>query len=280
MTRAERSNNDAIVRGAVLRSHDLAELASTTPRALRHYHKIGLLPEVPRDPNGYRRYSARDLVRVLRIRQLAASGMPLRKIGGVLEQDAQSQDDLFIELDRELKEQAERIEKQRKMLAYLHRLSIQPARFSEAEHRTATQQLDQDVWTLVTETGGVDTDTAAAMLNVLQGEALTARAAAWYPEFERLEAHTHVEAEIADHLAERMANFAHAVMEATGVAPADEEQPAMALIEQMQFDAHSPAQQDVWGRFLSLIENRWTGSSALSDTRNEAAAGECGAGAS
>ena len=28
----------------VLRSAELAELAGTTPRALRHYHKIGLLP--------------------------------------------------------------------------------------------------------------------------------------------------------------------------------------------------------------------------------------------
>ncbi|OAV62940.1 helix-turn-helix domain-containing protein [Enteractinococcus helveticum] len=79
----------------VLRSQELADLADTTTRALRHYHKIGLLPEVPRDQNGYRRYSARDLIRVLRIRQLAMSGMPLRKIGDVLEQDTQRQDDLF-----------------------------------------------------------------------------------------------------------------------------------------------------------------------------------------
>lgn len=34
---------DAAIDGdAVLRSHDVAEFAGTTPRALRHYHQIGL----------------------------------------------------------------------------------------------------------------------------------------------------------------------------------------------------------------------------------------------
>lgn len=112
-----------VVGTSTMRSHELAELAGTTPRALRHYHKIGLLPEVPRDTNGYRRYGARDLVRVLRIRQLAAGGMSLRKIGSALDQDTRHQDDLLAELDRELKAQADKIETQRKIIADLRRLT-------------------------------------------------------------------------------------------------------------------------------------------------------------
>lgn len=257
MTDEQQPKVAAITDDGVLRSHDLAEIAGTTPRALRHYHEIGLLPEAPRDPNGYRRYSPRDLVRVLRIRQLAASGMPLRKIGSVLEQDAPNQDDLLAELDGELEEQVERIQAQRKMIADLRRLQVQTARFSDTERTTATQQLDQDVWTLVTATGGVDADTATAMLDVLQGAPLSEQVAAWYPEFEKLEAQAHVDAASADGLAARMASFADAAMEATGFTPADEGQPVMALIEQMQADALSPAQQEVWNRFLSIIEQRW-----------------------
>lgn len=261
MTAAKRPQVEGVTREAVLRSRDLAELAGTTPRALRHYHKIGLLPEVPRDPNGYRRYGPGELVRVLRIRQLSASGMPLRKIGSVLEQDSTNQDHLLAELDQELMEQAERINAQRRTIADLRRLSIQTARFSTAEQPTTTQQLDQDVWTLVTATGGVDTDTAASMLDVLQAEPLTEQVAAWYPEFERLEAQTHVDAATVERLAAQMASFADAVIAATGFAPVDDEQPVVAMIEQMQADALSPAQQNVWSKFLSLIEKRWEGGS-------------------
>lgn len=243
--------------GGVLRSRDLAELAGTTPRALRHYHQVGLLPEAPRDPNGYRRYSVQHLVRVLRIRQLSASGMPLRKIGQTLDQDPQSQADLLAELDRELQTQAERIEAQREVLAELRAATTRPAWIDPTEQTTATQQLDRDVWTLVTATGGVDAATAAAMQEVLNSEPLVEQAAAWHTEFERLETHTQIDTASADRLAERIAAFADGVLEATGFTPADEELPVMGLVEQMQAEALSPAQQKVWDRFLTIIAQRW-----------------------
>ena len=70
-----------------MRTQQLAALAGTTPRALRHYHKLGLLPEKPRQPNGYRNYDIYDLVRVVRIRQLSAAGVPLRKVLDLLNED-------------------------------------------------------------------------------------------------------------------------------------------------------------------------------------------------
>lgn len=257
LTSGEHANGAAIPGGPVLRSHEVAELAGTTPRALRHYHKIGLLPEVPRDMNGYRRYSPHDLVRVLRIRQLAVSGMPLRKIRDLLEQGPQSQDDLLAEFEKELETQARRIEAQRTMIAELRRLQLPTSLFSDADRPTATQQLDRDIWTTVTTIGGMDGNDAAAVLDVLQGTPLAEEASAWYAEFEGLAVQSRIDAAAAAQLAGRIADFADAVTEAAGLAPAEENAAIMTLIEQMQAEVLSPAQQDVWNRFFALIEQRW-----------------------
>ena len=61
-----------------------ARAAGTTPRAIRHYHRLGLLPEPARRANGYRDYSLADLARLLRIRWLADNGVPLGSISAML----------------------------------------------------------------------------------------------------------------------------------------------------------------------------------------------------
>ncbi len=63
----------------------LAELAGTTTRTVRHYHRSGLLDEPPRRPNGYREYTMADAIRLMRIRWLADSGVPLAAIPGMLD---------------------------------------------------------------------------------------------------------------------------------------------------------------------------------------------------
>lgn len=63
-----------------MRSSDIARLAGVSVRTLRHYHQLGLLPEPERSVNGYRTYSASDIVKVLRIRRLASLGVPLGRI--------------------------------------------------------------------------------------------------------------------------------------------------------------------------------------------------------
>ena len=60
-----------------LRIGELAALADTTTRTIRHYHAIGLLAEPERDDSGYRRYGAEDLIRLIRIRRLRDLDMPL-----------------------------------------------------------------------------------------------------------------------------------------------------------------------------------------------------------
>ncbi|WP_072806367.1 helix-turn-helix domain-containing protein [Rhodococcoides yunnanense] len=66
----------------------LAQAAGTTPRAVRHYHRLGLIPEAARTSSGYRDYSMTDLVRLMRIRRLASSGVPLGSIAAMLHDGA------------------------------------------------------------------------------------------------------------------------------------------------------------------------------------------------
>ncbi|MFH9069026.1 MerR family transcriptional regulator [Streptomyces alboflavus] len=56
---------------------DAAAFAGTTPRAIRHYHQIGLLPEPERGGDGRRRYGYDDMIRLLWIRKMAEAGISL-----------------------------------------------------------------------------------------------------------------------------------------------------------------------------------------------------------
>lgn len=62
----------------------LAAHAGVTVRAVRHYHAKGLLPEPERDLSGYRRYDARAVVTLIRIRTLADAGVPLSRVRELL----------------------------------------------------------------------------------------------------------------------------------------------------------------------------------------------------
>jgi DNA-binding transcriptional MerR regulator len=59
-----------------------AALAGVTPRALRHYDRLGLL-QPGRSGNGYRRYVERDLQALQEIVALAFIGVPLKEIAGI-----------------------------------------------------------------------------------------------------------------------------------------------------------------------------------------------------
>lgn len=117
-----------------MKSSELAKLAGVSVRTLRHYHAIGLLPEPPRRENGYRDYGADELVRVLRIKRLAALGFSLSSIGEVLDEtdrnlasaSESNADAALDELDRELALQIERLEEQRRTIALLKREQLDP----------------------------------------------------------------------------------------------------------------------------------------------------------
>ncbi|MEU7861953.1 MerR family transcriptional regulator [Nonomuraea sp. NPDC049141] len=62
----------------------LAAHVGVTVRAVRHYHQHGLLAEPARDASGYRRYDAQAVVDLIRIKTLAAAGVPLARIDELL----------------------------------------------------------------------------------------------------------------------------------------------------------------------------------------------------
>ncbi|MET0990624.1 MAG: MerR family transcriptional regulator [Glaciihabitans sp.] len=56
---------------------DAASFVGTTPRAIRHYHEIGLLPEPERGSDDRRRYGYEEMIRLLWIRKMADAGVEL-----------------------------------------------------------------------------------------------------------------------------------------------------------------------------------------------------------
>ena len=97
----------------------LAAYAGVTVRAVRHYHQIGLLPEPERDASGYRRYGAKAVVSLIRIRTLANAGVPLSQIGQMLEADASTFAEAVEGIDSHLRDEIERLETSRKQIAQL-----------------------------------------------------------------------------------------------------------------------------------------------------------------
>ncbi len=97
-----------------MRIAQLAELVGTTPRAIRHYHAIGLLP-VPRTRSGYRSYDLSHVARLGRIRWFVGAGLSLTTISGLLSDSASPREDLVATIESidsriaELTDQGERL---------------------------------------------------------------------------------------------------------------------------------------------------------------------------
>jgi DNA-binding transcriptional MerR regulator len=97
----------------------LAAYAGVTVRAVRHYHRIGLLPEPERDASGYRRYGATAVVSLIKIRALAQAGVPLAQIGQLLEADEAAFAQAIQRIDGRLVDEIDRLEASRKQIAQL-----------------------------------------------------------------------------------------------------------------------------------------------------------------
>ena len=97
----------------------LADYAGVTIKAIRHYHRRGLLEEPPRDASGYRRYEARHAIDLVRIRTLAAAGVPLARVKELLAADPERFAAAIAEIDRGLGERAEELRRTRDRIARL-----------------------------------------------------------------------------------------------------------------------------------------------------------------
>ncbi|MER7823067.1 MerR family transcriptional regulator [Streptomyces sp. NPDC096097] len=91
---------------------DAAAFAGTTPRAIRHYHAIGLLAEPERGGDDRRRYGYDDMIRLLWIRKMADAGISLDDIHAAFE-DATGIEQSLARLEESLATKAAAIEAQR-----------------------------------------------------------------------------------------------------------------------------------------------------------------------
>jgi MerR family transcriptional regulator, thiopeptide resistance regulator len=92
---------------------DVARLAGTTSRALRHYDSLGLVVPSRVATNGYRYYDERALVRLQRVLLLRQLGLGLPAIGAVLDGETDAVAALRGHLAR-LGDEADRIARQQR----------------------------------------------------------------------------------------------------------------------------------------------------------------------
>lgn len=98
---------------------ELAAYAGVTVRTVRHYHQVGLLPEPERDASGYRRYGATAVVSLIRIRTLADAGVPLSRIGEMLDADEAAFAASVRQIDARLRAEIQRLQASRRQIAQL-----------------------------------------------------------------------------------------------------------------------------------------------------------------
>jgi DNA-binding transcriptional MerR regulator len=136
----------------------LADYASVTIKAVRHYHQRGLLDEPSRDSSGYRRYTAEHAIQLVKIKTLADAGVPLARIKELLAADADRFAEAIAEIDRNLQERAAQILRTRQRLAQLHAgdrlfVTAEVADYLDQLHELGISQrgvqMERDGWILM-----------------------------------------------------------------------------------------------------------------------------------
>jgi len=136
----------------------LADYAGVTIQAVRHYHRLGLLAEPPRDSSGYRSCSAADALTLVKIRTLAEAGVPLARVRDLLAADPEQFTTAIAEIDRALQARADNIRRTRDRLANLRagdRLFLGPPvvgylnRLRDLGVSQRRVQMEQDGWILM-----------------------------------------------------------------------------------------------------------------------------------
>ncbi|WPP32520.1 MerR family transcriptional regulator [Streptomyces sp. CL7] len=148
-------------------TRQLAELAGTTTKAVRHYHEIGLLDEPERASNGYKRYGVSHLVRLLRIRRLTDLGVALADVPSV-ESGNEEARRILRDLDAELAADIERRQRMRRELAAV--MENRAALDMPSDFRTFADDLPENHRSLLLALSSVlAPETRAALRELLSG---------------------------------------------------------------------------------------------------------------
>jgi DNA-binding transcriptional MerR regulator len=156
----------------------LARYAGVSIKTVRVYHAKGLLPEPERDASGYRRYSARHAIDLVKIRTLAEAGLPLSRIADLRDASPEDARRIVHQTDVDLTARIRRLRRTQRRLRALDTAHLHALPPEVAAHLTTLPTLgfssrwvalQTDLWTLLVAT---HPDTALVLLRD-QAQALT-----------------------------------------------------------------------------------------------------------
>lgn len=234
-------------------TREIAELAGTSLRAVRHYHEVGLLAEPERRANGYKQYGVAHLVRVLRIKRLTDLGFSLSQIAAMGDDDDHPEQALRT-LDAELAATIERLQRARIELGLILSKSAPtdlPSDFAPVAAEAELSDADRSLVVVMTRVlGPQGLQTYGDLLRNAPGDAVD-------KDFEKLEADA--DDGTRQEMAERLAPYIREVEAANpGLRDIHADAPGGVRHAQRTFgkalrDLYNPAQIDVLGRVEALI---------------------------
>lgn len=120
-----------------------------TPRMVRHYHTLGLLPPVQRSEGNYRLYTQQDVQRLQRVIALKQQGFQLSHIRQLLDSHSEESLDptLMVQLQQQYQAVIQQITRLRQTASALEGLlgRDQSCQITQAEALAQLKQLDVDV---------------------------------------------------------------------------------------------------------------------------------------
>lgn len=144
--------------GLVLTIGQLARYVDVSTKTIRVYHDKGLLPEPDRDSSGYRRYTARDAIALIKIRTLAQAGVPLARIRDLTRATPEEFETTLHQVDLDLTARIRRLRETQRRLRHLDTSHLQLLPPEVADHLEALPgmgfsrrwlELETDLWILV-----------------------------------------------------------------------------------------------------------------------------------
>lgn len=173
-----------------------------TVKAVRHYHHLGLLAEPARDDAGYRRYDAKAVIDLTRIKVLRDAGIPLAEIPALLCADHDTMTATIDHLERDLDARIKTLKRHKMHIRQLvagDSLYLAPAVVALLEHLRglgvpdAVVEMERDGWIIWSVASPHDVDHWAKLKlqnladpEVLDSYLVIGRASAWSPDDPRL----------------------------------------------------------------------------------------------
>ncbi len=137
-------------------TREVAALAGTTLRAVRHYHEIGLLEVPDRAANGYKSYGTAHLIRLLEIRRLTRLGLSLSAIAK-MDREAADVDGTLAAVEADLASRIAQLQRAQQEVAKLRRHPVEtdlPHEVALAAQDARLSAKDRSLYAVVTQVAG------------------------------------------------------------------------------------------------------------------------------